>query len=175
MSGFDNFAHLQNFALQTLITATVAAVAIKIAMNTLTLSCYIGKEFQAPPTSAMDGASKCVDLIWKSPFYASFWRLTVWDRRLVVAFYVGSMGWSAYKPSWKAKTLTGLECWQVEKWQKSRFAQINPLSQICSHFGRQCHFYSVGAGAYKWGKNTHARSWRSKKGGGFFFFRRIHW
>ena len=32
---------------------TVAAMAIKIAMNTLTLFCYTGKEFGAPPTSAM--------------------------------------------------------------------------------------------------------------------------
>ena len=64
-------------------------MAIKIAMNTLTLSRYMGKEFGAPPTSAMGGASACVNPVRKLPFYASFWCLTVRDRRLAAASNVG--------------------------------------------------------------------------------------
>ena len=66
-------------------------MAIIIAMNTLTLSCYTRKEFRAPPTSAVGGASTRVDLVRKSPFYASFWHLIVRDRSLAVASNVGSV------------------------------------------------------------------------------------
>ena len=66
-------------------------MAIKIAINTLTLSCYTHKEFRAPLTSAMGRVSVHIDLVQKSPFYASFWRLTVQDRRLAVASNVGSV------------------------------------------------------------------------------------
>ena len=61
-------------------------MAIRFAMNTLTLFCYTGKECCAPPTSAIGGASMCVDLIRKLLFYASFWHLTLTarDRKLAV-------------------------------------------------------------------------------------------
>ena len=52
-------------------------MAIKIAVNTLTLSCYACKEFRAPPTSGVGGASARVDHVRKLLFYASFWQLTV--------------------------------------------------------------------------------------------------
>ena len=52
VSGRGNFAHF-----------VTAAMVIKIAMDTLTLSCYTGKEFCALPTSAMGWASACVDLV----------------------------------------------------------------------------------------------------------------
>ena len=66
-------------------------MAIKIAMNTLTLSYYTRKEFRAPPISGMDGASARVDRVRKSPFYAVLWQLTAQDRRLTVASNVGSV------------------------------------------------------------------------------------
>ena len=83
-------------------------MTIKITTNTLTLFCYTRKEFRAPPTSCIGGASMYVDCM----------QLTTGDRRLAVASNVGSVkqkGRSAYKPSWKARALGGMEWWQIEK------------------------------------------------------------
>ena len=54
-------------------------------------SYYTHKEFRAPPISCVGGASERVDRVRKSPFYASLWRLTSWNRRLAVASNVGSV------------------------------------------------------------------------------------
>ena len=64
---------------------------LNFGMNILQLSCYTRKEFRAPPISGVGGASERVDHIRKSPFYASLWRLTAWDRRVAVAFNIGSV------------------------------------------------------------------------------------
>ena len=66
-------------------------MTIKIAMNILTLSCYVCKEFLALPTSGMGSASTHVNRIQKSPFCALLWQPTAQDRRLAVASNVGSV------------------------------------------------------------------------------------
>ena len=45
----------------------------------------------SPAPSGVGGASVRVNRIRKSPFYASLWRLTARDRRLAVAYNVGSV------------------------------------------------------------------------------------
>ena len=46
---------------------------------------------QAPPTSGVGRASGHIDLVRKSPFYASLWQVTAPDRRLAVASHVRSV------------------------------------------------------------------------------------
>ena len=63
----------------------------KPGMNILPSSYYTRYKLRALPSSGVGRVSKCVNCIRKSLFYASLWQLTARDRRLAVAFNVGSV------------------------------------------------------------------------------------
>ena len=86
----DLIAHFPNLHIQTLISETIAAMNFKLGMNILP-SCHTRYVFRALPMSSVGGASTRVHHVRKSLFYASLWWLTAQDRRLAVAFNVGSM------------------------------------------------------------------------------------
>ena len=64
---------------------------LNFGMNIPPASCYTRKEFRAPLTFGMHGASAPIDHSRKSPFYASLWWLTAQDKRFAVASNVESV------------------------------------------------------------------------------------
>ena len=64
---------------------------LKLDLNIVPSSCYTHYKLLPPPISSVGGASVHVDRIRKSPFYTSLWQLTARDRRLALAFNVGSV------------------------------------------------------------------------------------
>ena len=66
---------------------------LKLDLNIVPSSCYTRYKLLPPPISSVGGASVHVDRIRKSPFYTctSLWQLTARDRRLALAFNVGSV------------------------------------------------------------------------------------
>ena len=94
VTGFEkkgHFTHFPNFYFRTFISLEPikAAMNFKPGMNIVPSSYYTRCKSRAPPTSGVGGASARVDLVQKTPFYASLRRLTAWDRRLAQASNVG--------------------------------------------------------------------------------------
>ena len=105
----------------------------KPGMNILTSSCYTRCKSRAPPTSGVGGASGRVDLVRKSPFYASplgtgglmqLLTLDLWSRRPKLLIN-------------QARSLGLLRPWNGDSLKngkkKMHFAQSGPFSHILPH------------------------------------------